>query len=168
MANAKTGKNIICEYCKVGFYVPRYRANTARFCCHTCCSKVVIGNYKKHKVSGLAGLNILYNHYKQGAKKRKLDFQLNLDQFKTLTQNKCNYCEIDPKQKSQSSDLNVVDETKAFGMYIYNGIDRVDSNKGYIFENCVSCCKICNRAKWDTPKEEFIAWLKRVGKLWAV
>src|SRR5438132_12656210 len=28
-----------------------------------------------------------------------------------------------------------------------NGIDRVDSSKGYCLENCVACCGMCNRMK---------------------
>ena len=53
----------------------------------------------------------------------------------------------------------------AYGDYIYNGIDRVDSNIGYIFENCVPCCKLCNMAKKEYPVEEFKEWIAKLGKL---
>ena len=45
-----------------------------------------------------------------------------------------------------------------------NGIDRVDSKKKiYSVDNCVSCCKICNRAKSDQTTEEFLQWVERIS-----
>ena len=46
----------------------------------------------------------------------------------------------------------------------YNGIDRVDSNKGYIKTNTVVCCKRCNVAKSDMSVLEFKEWLNRIYK----
>jgi len=43
-----------------------------------------------------------------------------------------------------------------------DGVDRVDNTKGYTKENCVPCCKICNRLKSDLTKEEFEEYQKRV------
>ena len=43
-----------------------------------------------------------------------------------------------------------------------NGIDRIDSNKGYSFDNVVACCKYCNGAKNTMTQEEFKEWIKRV------
>lgn len=48
------------------------------------------------------------------------------------------------------------------GAYTYNGIDRVDNNKGYTITNSVPCCKDCNFAKRDMTHDEFIAWVTRV------
>lgn len=42
------------------------------------------------------------------------------------------------------------------------GIDRIDSNKGYIVGNCVPCCSRCNSAKNDMSHEEFLEWVKRI------
>jgi hypothetical protein len=44
----------------------------------------------------------------------------------------------------------------------YNGIDRVDSTKGYFNENVVSCCKVCNRAKSNLSLDEFKEWISKV------
>jgi hypothetical protein len=44
-----------------------------------------------------------------------------------------------------------------------NGIDRIDSNKDYSVDNCVSCCIICNRAKSDKTVEEFMEWVQRIA-----
>ena len=43
-----------------------------------------------------------------------------------------------------------------------NGIDRVDSSIDYYPDNCVTCCKICNRAKSNSTIEEFKDWAKRL------
>jgi len=42
------------------------------------------------------------------------------------------------------------------------GLDRVDSNKGYILDNVVPCCKICNLAKNDMSTTAFADWIHRV------
>lgn len=44
-----------------------------------------------------------------------------------------------------------------------NGIDRVDPVKGYVFDNCVSCCKYCNYAKNDMTTEEFFKLVKQIA-----
>lgn len=41
------------------------------------------------------------------------------------------------------------------GQFLFNGIDRIDSLKGYILENVVTCCYQCNYAKSDLDIEEF-------------
>jgi hypothetical protein len=42
----------------------------------------------------------------------------------------------------------------------YNGLsynlDRVDNSKGYLKNNCVVCCSICNTMKSDLKREDFI------------
>jgi 5-methylcytosine-specific restriction endonuclease McrA len=37
----------------------------------------------------------------------------------------------------------------------FNGIDRLDSSKGYFMDNVVSCCKHCNSAKNILTTTEF-------------
>lgn len=41
------------------------------------------------------------------------------------------------------------------------GIDRLDSDKGYLRTNCVPCCPQCNYAKKDFTLEQFVEWLER-------
>lgn len=40
----------------------------------------------------------------------------------------------------------------------HNGIDRIDSNDGYVQGNVVPCCKYCNMAKMDRTQDEFLKW----------
>jgi|ERR1035437_174331 hypothetical protein len=45
-----------------------------------------------------------------------------------------------------------------------SGIDRTDSNLGYIEGNCVPSCPMCNYMKRTYGKDEFIAQCKLVSK----
>ena len=47
--------------------------------------------------------------------------------------------------------------------YVYNGIDRVDSDGGYVTGNVVPCCWPCNRMKMDMVHADF---LRHVGKIY--
>ena len=45
-----------------------------------------------------------------------------------------------------------------------HGIDRIQSDLGYISGNCVTCCWQCNRAKNDTPYNElFDGFIKSIN-----
>lgn len=46
-------------------------------------------------------------------------------------------------------------------MFVYSGLDRVDSKRGYTLNNVVPACIICNRAKTDLTREEWVAWIAR-------
>lgn len=45
-----------------------------------------------------------------------------------------------------------------------NGIDRMDSNKGYKLSNCVSCCKTCNFIKGSLDPMTFINRCQHISK----
>jgi hypothetical protein len=49
------------------------------------------------------------------------------------------------------------------GIYIYNGVDRVDNTKGYTIENCVPCSKEANAMKMAFGHDEFIALCKEIA-----
>lgn len=83
-----------------------------------------------------------YNIYKQNAKVRKLEFKLSKDDFEEITSKPCYYCG---------------DFSKG-----YNGIDRYDSKIGYIKENCVPCCEICNKMKLNYNIND---WLSHMNKI---
>lgn len=109
---------------------------------------------KRSLPSGVAAKNKLFDKYKRQASLRGLDFALNMEQFEYLTQGKCRYCGIEPRQTTKEKGSN--------GQYVYNGIDRVNNESGYVYENCVSCCGTCNRAKLTMTEEEFHWWVIRV------
>ena len=55
--------------------------------------------------------------------------------------------------------------TYAYKDFLYNGIDRKDNNIGYIIENCVSCCGICNRMKMDMSYDDFLNHIRLIYKV---
>ena len=114
-------------------------------------------SYTKKK-EGYAAFNQLYSNYIRQANKRKYTFELTKEQFKSLTNQNCHYCNQKPNQKQQGKDLN--------GSYTYNGIDRVDNSKGYTLSNCVPCCGACNRAKMDMSQNEFLSWIADIYNNW--
>lgn len=94
---------------------------------------------------GEASFNSIYRTYKRNASNRNLLFELNKIDFKYLLKQNCYYCNSEPKLVQKSTHNN--------GNFIYNGIDRVDNNKGYVLDNCVSCCRSCNISKHNITKK---------------
>ena len=120
-----------------------------------CLQKEHIGRLcgKNKFESGIADRNSIYGKYRGKALKKGLEYALTMEQFEFLTSSNCYYCGIMPLQKSGG---------KYNGIYLYNGIDRVDNSIGYIFKNCVACCKHCNFSKRDRSQQEFHEWIDRV------
>lgn len=79
-------------------------------------------------------------------------YTLTLEDCARLYTGNCHYCGARPNQT-----ITAYAHTK----FRVNGIDRVDSTKGYVAENCVSCCATCNFAKRSMSITEFLAWIKR-------
>jgi hypothetical protein len=103
---------------------------------------------------GVASFNQILCSYKRGAKKRNLEFTLTKDEFYSLVTKNCYYCNSEPLQVRKS-------KTNS-GDFMYNGIDRVDSKKGYILDNVVSCCGRCNVAKMAMSQSDFFEWAIRI------
>lgn len=95
---------------------------------------------------GQAGLNKLFGNYKSQAKKSGRVFELMIDEFKSITSSPCHYCGSPPSSLMRCGRYGVV--TK-WGDYVYNGIDRMDNDLGYISINCAPCCWRCNRTFGD-------------------
>jgi hypothetical protein len=72
---------------------------------------------------------------KAGAKSRGIDFALTVEDYADLISKRCHYC--------NAEDV---------------GIDRVDSDLGYVRTNVVPCCYPCNKAKSNQSREEFEKW----------
>jgi hypothetical protein len=100
--------------------------------------------------------NSLCDNIIKSAKKRKIFFNLTKEEMIKLFQINCFYCNGSPEgifTRKRKNDISI---------YIYNGIDRLDSNIGYIIENVVSACKFCNYGKLNLSLEEFQKWIKRI------
>lgn len=108
---------------------------------------------------GVTGFNSLFGKYKIASKRRELEFSLTKEQFYNLTTNNCFYCGCLPKQKAKGSSFEVTAKTLEYGMFYHNGIDRVNNDIGYLIDNCVTCCKVCNYAKHTMKYEDFLEWI---------
>lgn len=103
---------------------------------------------------GYASFREVMRQYTRTAKKRKRVFELSEDVCYKMMQERCFYCGTEPYIVKKHADC--------FGEFIYNGIDRIDSSKGYIEGNVVTCCKRCNFAKNDMTLSEFSNWIDTI------
>lgn len=103
---------------------------------------------------GQAAFNALYCNYRINARNKGRIFELTKEDFSFITKMNCHYCGIEPLQISCYRGLN--------GDYTHNGVDRVDSKKGYTLDNVVPCCSMCNIAKKNFTRKEFLSWVNRV------
>ncbi len=70
----------------------------------------------------------------RSARDRNKEFTLTLEEYSQLVYENCYYCN------------NILGQKPIQGV----GLDRLDNSKGYVTDNCVSCCMICNQLKMDT------------------
>jgi hypothetical protein len=97
---------------------------------------------------------MIIKQYKRHAKDRNIDYNLSEEKFIELIEQPCYYC--------GAIKTNIA-KTKNFKQgYAYTGIDRIDSSKRYSNDNCVPCCKQCNKAKLAMSVDEFLNWVERV------
>jgi hypothetical protein len=101
-----------------------------------------------------AAFRYVLRHYQSGARKRGLVWMLTPREFHKLTSSPCYYTGRRPSTTQVS---------KSGETYTYNGIDRLDSSRGYTTDNCVPCYKEINRMKGSIPVQEFIKLVKEIA-----
>lgn len=85
--------------------------------------------------------DIKFRIIKEGAKRKKIEFELNFDWYISHIWNKsCAYC----------------------GNKTINGIDRDDNEIGYTKANSLPCCWICNRMKSNYSIKDFLLHVKKI------
>jgi len=98
-----------------------------------------------HK-SGLSGEQLIkYKQYIRNAYVRRelgIPFTLTPKQFISMWKSKCVYC---------GEQIETI------------GIDRIDSDKGYEYDNVVPCCNTCNKMKMALDQADFI---KKCGDIY--
>lgn len=95
---------------------------------------------------------------------RYRDGDLSFEDFHRLSQMPCYYCGADPNN-IQNAAMSVKHSSafaKENGDFLYNGLDRIDSDKQHTLENVVPCCKWCNYAKRERTVEEFRKWVEQI------
>lgn len=125
--------------------------------CKSCGCKNQKGKYKKSNIE--SSFNYVYHRYKQSANKREISFELTKEDFKRITSLNCHYCNIEPLQIAK-----YYNKTSQSLNYIYNGIDRINNDVGYILNNSTPCCFVCNRAKREMGYLDFLSYIDRLKK----
>lgn len=96
----------------------------------------------------------LHSQREANAKKRSIPFALSVDEVWEVVSRPCHYCD-------RTGVSEIKEARNRHGGLItaatlrHNGIDRIDSNQGYVPGNIVACCKHCNFAKNDMTVEQF-------------
>lgn len=103
---------------------------------------------------GESSRNELWTRYRYGARQRNIEWDLSKDDFFVLISQTCQYCGIEPSSSSHFG--------RRYGPCVYNGIDRIDNNFGYVSGNVVAACRICNQAKHTLTLDEFETWIDRL------
>ena len=98
---------------------------------------------KENNKSRLENIQVHYSNYIRCAGDKNLDFEISQEEFNTLIKEPCHYC-------------NIIQERG------FNGIDRLDSNTGYVLDNCVSCCKTCNFMKCSLSADVFLKRIEHI------
>ncbi len=115
--------------------------------CRKCSHRLHI-NWNR-KEYGESSKNAKLQAYKKWAHKRKLEWNLIDKDAVNLMIGKCNYCGREPYRIFHI-------QHGHYGVFLYNGIDRINNKEGYNITNCCSCCPQCNRAKMDMTEKEFL------------
>jgi len=84
-----------------------------------------------------------YNVYSRNANLKNLEFTISFEDYSNVVTKECHYCALIQEKG-------------------FNGIDRKDQSVGYIVDNCVSCCKMCNYMKGSTCDEVFIKRVEHI------
>jgi hypothetical protein len=143
-----------CDECgkerKVYYDTIAYRKNsqfliTGKTLCIQCSNtKLFKGVNNPNYIHG----NNRFCEYRLNAKKRNISFNLTIQQFEALTEQKCFYCGGYSKDQDKRSRG--------------NGIDRKDNDKGYNYDNCLPCCRFCNFVKNKLNYKEFLKHIRKI------
>ena len=96
--------------------------------------------YRKNYEQSLKGK---FKAYKSNAKVKGLILGITFDEFVKILKKPCHYC-----------------GEKGYG------IDRIDSSIGYLKDNIVSCCSMCNYMKRAYSEGEFISQCAKIYTHW--
>ena len=115
------------------------------------------------KPLGSAQLNKIYSSYMRSASTRKIAWDLSFDFCIKLFSLPCFYCGVVGRSVAKwSPAVKVKDEWRAQSAIRYNGIDRIDNEKGYFEGNVVPCCSVCNEAKGDLALSNFSIQIEKI------
>lgn len=119
--------------------------------------------FKRNMDRENAMLKIQYSHIKRRNKSKGFIDILSFDDFCRLSRMKCYYCDAEYSRVIEDRYCEMKEKGKISDTILkINGLDRVDSSKGYAIDNVVPCCVTCNTAKNKMTQKEFKEWIKTV------
>ena len=132
-----------CRVCYKKPYVPaRGKQGQALMTCVSCHTKEIVvernrpDRIRNYPAEKKANLEAAFDALKNGAGKRGLTVSITIDEFVNIVHKPCVYCGYYAEESVR-------------------GVDRIDSTRSYVLENCVSCCGVCNIMKLDHPLQYF-------------
>ncbi len=112
------------------------------------------GCFKRKHPKGLSARRMVFVEYRTKCKRKKWEFDLTEEEFNELIIKDCFYCGSGPS--------NISNKNSIYGSFEYNGIDRINNDKGYTKQNIVTSCKNCNLAKRKLSTKEFFNMIKMI------
>lgn len=109
-------------------------------CCNKCANKQYFG------VDAIS-YNIWKNSYADG--------DITFNDWQILSQQNCYYCDAPPSATRKG-------KTKILLYFTYNGLDRLDNNKGHTLDNVVTSCFWCNDWKSNIPVGDFFTHIQKI------
>ena len=143
---------INCSYCSKGYEPYKTSKGNMSMICLSCRETqqkaearrpARIRNYQAEAKRNIEGSWKTF--ISKSVEKRDKQCTLTKEEYFELIQKPCSYC-----------NYYNIDEV--------NGIDRLDNTKGYIIENCIPCCKHCNRMKHILHPAFFIGKSRLISK----
>jgi hypothetical protein len=104
--------------------------------------------------TGAAISKFLYR-YKKGAELRGISWNLTIEEFAEIVALPCYYTGEAPSMVIKARGAETIK---------VNGIDRLDSDKGYCRFNCVACSPEVNRMKGALSESEFFALISKISR----
>lgn len=166
LTNQRFGKLVVLEY------IPgsrKLKKNGVWRCLCDCGKEVFTSRWKlevgNHRSCGCATqrspeqlLDAGIAQFLRSLKQRNTVVDLTKEAVKSLIFQNCTYCGAPPTQTIKVVGL----KRKRIEAFKYNGLDRIDSSRGYFLENVLPCCLRCNVAKGSDSKEDFVIWLENL------
>jgi len=90
---------------------------------------------------------------------------IDFDKFFEKSQENCFYCGIAPNKEYNHfirEGVTSSEKAKKEGLFIYNGLDRVDNTKSHTINNVVTACSMCNHMKSDHSVDDFFNWINKL------
>lgn len=109
---------------------------------------------QERKPAKEVALGQFVDDYSRRARDQGIPWALSRDELSSLIFSPCHYCGNEGRWYHTSGERGC----------IVNGVDRVDSDRGYRLDNVVPCCSKCNYAKKEYPLSDFLSWARQLAQ----